>query len=292
MASIPCIWMWNGGCDRSDRNTESPSGTSEVKAVYSTLSETSTGTAFDIEGIARVVRETKAILDCDATSAIGATPLLMDEWGVDVVVSAGHKALMIPPGLAFISLSERAWNLAEQSTCPRYYFDLKAYRSNLAKQTTPYTPGVNLIMGLRESLKAFRTEGYTRVMKRHQILGKAGRAAAQALSLEIFPKRPFDGLTAMKVPAGVDGTAIVKKLRNDYGITIAGGQSQLKGRIFRISHMGYADRMDVPFAFAALEMTLKELGHPVELGKGVGAAQQVIVDEWESQFNVSARANV
>lgn len=261
----------------------------EAKAVYSTHSETSTGVVFDIEGIARVVRDTNAILVCDATSGIGASPIYTDEWGVDVLVSAGHKALMIPPGLAFISLSERAWDAVNQAKCPRYYFDLKAYKKNLGKQTTPYTPAVNLVMGVREALKAFREEGYERVMRRHQILGKACRAGIEALGLELYAKAPFDGLTAINVPAGVDGGAIVKTLRGEYGITIAGGQGELKGKIFRISHMGYSDKMDVPFALAATEMVLTELGGKIALGKGVAAAQKVILEEWNTQFDAVDR---
>lgn len=252
----------------------------KAKAVYSTSSETSSGCEFDIEGYAKVVGKTNAVLVCDATSAIGATPLHMDEWGVDVLVSAGHKALMLPPGLAFIALSDKAWKLTESSTCPKFYLDLKAYKKNFEKQTTPYTPGVNLIVGLRESLKAFRNEGYNSVMKRHEILGHAARTGVKALGLELFSKRPFNGLTAIKVPDGIDGGAVGKKFRVDYGMTIAGGQSHLKGKIFRISHMGYSDKMDVPFALSVTEMVLKELGHPIELGKGVAAAQQVILDQW------------
>ncbi|MBI1390723.1 MAG: aminotransferase class V-fold PLP-dependent enzyme [bacterium] len=277
-----CIDVEWGQVASPEQLAETLKANPKVKAVYSTLSETSTGVCFDIEGYAKVVRDTSAVLVCDATSGIGATPLLTDEWGVDVVVSAGHKALMIPPGLAFISVSDKAWKLAESSTCPKYYLNLKAYKKNYEKQTTPYTPAVNLVMGVRESLKAFRAEGYDRVMKRHQILGKAGRAAAAALGLEVFPKRPFDGLTALKVPEGIDGGAVTKKFRVDYGMTIAGGQDHLKGKIFRISHMGYSDKMDVPFAMSVTEMVLKELGYSLELGKGVAAAQQVILDEWKT----------
>lgn len=254
----------------------------EAKAVYSTLSETSAGMVFDIEGYAKVVRETDAVLVCDATSGIGATPLYTDDWGVDVVVSAGHKALMIPPGLAFISLSEKAWKLVDRAKCPRFYLDLKAYKKNQEKETTPYTPGVNLIMGVREALKAFQAEGYENVMNRHAVLGKAARAGAQALGLELFAEKPFNGLTAIKVPEGIDGGAITKNFRVNYGMTIAGGQAHLKGKIFRISHMGYADKLDAPFALTVTEMVLKELGHPIELGKGVAAAQEIILNEWPS----------
>ena len=252
----------------------------ETKAVYTTLCETSTGVLTDAKAIAEIVGTTDAVMVIDATSSLGATPLLTDEWGIDVVVGGGHKALTIPPGLAFITLSEKAWKLTETSKCPRYYTDLAKYKKNLSDKTTPYTPGVNLVMGLRESLQAFRAEGYARVMRRHEILGEAMRAGVNAIGLEIFPKVPFNGLTAIKAPEGVSGGDIVKVLRTKFGITIAGGQAQLKGKIFRFAHMGYADRMDVPFMLAATEMVLSDLHHPVAPGKGVGAAIEILNREW------------
>ncbi|HPA45113.1 MAG TPA: alanine--glyoxylate aminotransferase family protein [bacterium] len=260
----------------------------DVKAVYTTLSETSTGIVTDARAVAEVIGKTDAVMVIDATSSLGATPLLTDQWGVDVVVGGGHKALTIPPGLAFISLSEKAWKLAANSKCPKYYLDLKKYRSSLAKQTTPFTPGVNLIMGLRESLKAFREEGYNRTMRRHEILGEAMRAGVKAMGLEIYPKAPFNGLTAILAPDGMDAGEIVKTLRNKYGITIAGGQDSLKGKIFRFAHMGYADRMDVPFMLAATEMVLADLGRPVaEAGKGVGAAMEILNREWPKLASIT-----
>jgi len=252
----------------------------ETKAVYTTLSETSTGIVTDAKSIAEIVGKTDAVMVIDATSSLGATPLLTDEWGVDVVVGGGHKALTIPPGLAFICLSDKAWKLNENSTCPRYYLDLRKYKKSLADQTTPYTPGVNLVMGLRESLKAFREEGYNRAMRRHEILGEAMRAGVKAMGLEMYAKVPYNGLTAIKAPDGVDGGAIVKTLRNKFGITIAGGQAQLKGKIFRFSHMGYADRMDVPYMLTATGMVLADLGCNVPTGKGVDAAVEILNREW------------
>lgn len=252
----------------------------ETKAVYTTLCETSTGALTDAKTIAEIIAKTDAVMVIDATSSLGATPLLTDQWGVDVVVGGGHKALTIPPGLAFITLSEKAWKLSETSTCPKYYLDISEYKKSLSQQTTPYTPGVNLVMGLRESLQAFRAEGYARVMRRHEILGEAMRTGVKAIGLEIFPKRPFNGLTAIKAPEGVNGGEIVKTLRTKFGITIAGGQAQLKGKIFRFAHMGYADRMDVPFMLAAIEMVLSDLGRPVPAGKGVGAAIEILNREW------------
>ncbi|MFH1740588.1 MAG: alanine--glyoxylate aminotransferase family protein [bacterium] len=251
-----------------------------TKAVYTTLCETSTGVLTDAKAIAEIVGKTDALMIIDATSSLGATPLLTDEWGMDVVVGGGHKAMTIPPGLAFITLSEKAWKMNESSTCPRYYLDLRKYKKSLAGQTTPFTPGVNLVMGLRESLAAFRTEGYARVMRRHEILGEAMRAGVKAMGLELFPKVPFNGLTAIKGPEGMDAGDIVKTLRNKFGITIAGGQDHLKGKIFRFAHMGYADRMDVPFMLAATEMVLADLQRPVPPGKGVGAAIEILNREW------------
>lgn len=247
-----------------------------VKAVYTTHCETSTGVVVDMERIGEVVARYPAVLVVDAISGLGAEELRPDEWGLDVVVAGSQKGLMIPPGLGFISLSEKAWDLVKRSNLPKYYFSLEAAKRSWQKCDTPYTPAVSLVMALRKSLDMIRREGLPNILTRHRLLADATRKAILALGLELFAKRPANNCTAVKVPDGVDGEAIPKKFRDEYGITIAGGQAAMKGKIFRIAHLGYADRFDVVMVISALEMILRDLGYPVDLGKGVGAAEEVL----------------
>ncbi|MCP4481733.1 MAG: alanine--glyoxylate aminotransferase family protein [bacterium] len=248
-----------------------------VTAVFGTLTETSTGVVNDIQAMVEIAHEYGAILVMDAISGIGGQEFLMDEWGVDVVVAGSQKGLMIPPGLAFISLNERAWELAAQSDLPKFYFDLKKYRSKVAAGQTPFTPPVSLIAGLDESLKMITQEGIQNVWQRHQKMAVATRAAVQALGLELFSSQPCDVVTAIKVPLGIDGGKIVKILREKYGVSIAGGQLSMKGKIFRIAHMGYMERFDLIIGITAIEMVLKELGVDIELGKGVSVAEKHVL---------------
>ncbi|MDK2886197.1 MAG: serine---pyruvate transaminase [Thermosipho sp. (in: thermotogales)] len=249
----------------------------DAKAVFTTYSETSTGTVIDLEGIAKVTRDTNVVLVTDAVSALLAEPLKMDEWGIDVVVSGSQKGVMLPPGLAFIALNEKAWKLVENSNNSRYYFNLKAY--NKKYPDNPWTPGVNLIYMLRKAINMIKEEGIENVWKRHKILADATRAAVQAMGLELFSKRPGNVATAVKVPEGVDGNKLTKIMRDKYGVTIAGGQEHLKGKIFRISTLGYLSMFDTIVGISALEFTLNELGYKVEFGTGVKAAQEVLFKE-------------
>ncbi len=252
----------------------------EVKALYVPASETSTGVRHDVEALAQIVRPTDAILVVDAITAIGVFDMPTDAWGLDIVISGSQKALMLPPGLGFCCVAtKKAWKLVEQSTLPSYYFDFKKEYENLRKNSSSYTPAVSLVVGLRDVLRLIRAEGLERVFARHDRLARATRSAMQAIGLELFAKEsPSNALTAVKVPEGIDGTAIPKMLREDYGITIAGGQSQLKGKIFRIAHLGYAFDWDIVTAVAATEMVLKRLGYDVELGAGVRAAQHILLE--------------
>ncbi|ACB09773.1 serine-pyruvate aminotransferase [Thermotoga sp. RQ2] len=250
----------------------------DAKVVFTTYSETSTGTVIDLEGIARVTKEKDVVLVTDAVSALGAEPLKMDEWGVDVVVTGSQKGLMLPPGLALISLNDKAWGLVEKSRSPRYYFDLRAYRKSYPDN--PYTPAVNMIYMLRKALQMIKEEGIENVWERHRILGDATRAAVKALGLELLSKRPGNVVTAVKVPESIDGKQIPKIMRDKYGVTIAGGQAKLKGKIFRIAHLGYMSPFDTITAISALEFTLKELGYEFELGVGVKAAEAVFAKEF------------
>ncbi|HAV43335.1 TPA: aminotransferase [bacterium] len=255
---------------------ETLKGDTSIKAVYTTHCETSTGVVTDIEGIAEVVRDHSAVLVVDAISGLGAEPLKTDEWGIDVVVAGSQKGLMIPPGLSFISLSEKAWELVKMSDLPKYYLSLMALKESWSKIDTPYTPAVSLIMALQKSLEMIKKEGLENVLSRHARLAQATREGILALDLELFAKRPANNCTAVKVPEGIDGKVIPKRFRDEYGITIAGGQGSMKGKIFRIAHLGYADTFDVVVAISALEMILLDLGCPIELGKGVGAAERVL----------------
>jgi len=249
----------------------------DAKAVFTTYSETSTGTVIDLEGIAKITRDTDIVLVTDAVSALLAEPLKMDEWGIDVVVSGSQKGVMLPPGLAFIALNEKAWKLVENSNNSKYYFDLKQY--NKKYPDNPWTPGVNLIYMLRKAINMIKEEGIENVWERHKVLADATRAAVKAMGLELFSKRPGNVATAVKVPEGVDGNKLTKIMRDKYGVTIAGGQAHLKGKIFRISTLGYLSIFDTIVGISALEFTLNELGYKVEFGTGVKAAQEVFFKE-------------
>lgn len=250
-----------------------------IKGVFVQASETSTGVYHNIEALAKIVRKYEnTILIVDAISAIVAHDLRMDEWGIDVMIGGSQKGVMLPPGLAFVGISEKAWKFSEKSKCPRFYFNFKKERENLAKNQTNFTSPVTLIIGLNESIKLLRKEGLENVFKRHERLANATRAAVKALGLELYPKEsPSNSVTAVCAPAGIDGQAIYKNLREKYGITAAGGQDHVKGKIFRIAHLGYADTFDVIIAIAGLEMVLKGMGHPVKLGAGVAAAEELLM---------------
>ncbi len=250
----------------------------KIKAVYVTLCETSTGVTTDIQTIAKFTRNTQAVLVVDAISALGAVPLKTDEWGIDVVVSGSQKGLMIPPGLAFVSLSRKALGLVEKSTLPKYYFNFKAYKKSIDKNDTPYTPAVNLVIGLNEALKIIKKDGLENVIARHKKHAQAVRAAMKALGLELFaPDACSDAVTSVKVPEGVDGVKLVKTMRDAHGVAIAGGQAQLKGKIFRIATMGYITAADLKVCTQTLETVLAELGYKFEKGVGVKALQQALI---------------
>ena len=250
---------------------------SKVKAIYVTLCETSTGTATDIQKIAAITKDTQAVLVVDAISAFGAVPLKTDEWGIDVVVSGSQKGLMIPPGLAFVSLSEKAWKFVEASKLPKYYFNFKVYKKSIEKNDTPYTPAVNLIIGLNEALKIIEKDGLANVIARHKKHAQAVRAACKALGLELFaPDAYSDAVTSVKVPEGIDGTKLVKTMRDKYGVAIAGGQAQLKGKIFRIATMGYITAADLKIGIETLETVLAESGYKFEKGIGVKALEKAL----------------
>jgi serine---pyruvate transaminase len=250
--------------------------------VYTTLSETSTGVVNDVQALAEVAHAAGAIIVVDAVSGLGAVPCPQDEWDVDVIAAGSQKALMCPPGLGFASPNARALELAAASPGGRFYFDwqktLKGQRKD--PPDSPFTPPVSIFVALDVALGLIEKEGLENVFERHRLLGRAARAAVKALDLELFGPEDEGAnvVTAIKVPEDVDGAKVPKTMRDKYGVTIAGGQNQLKGKIVRIAHTGYFGAFDILTTIAALEMTLSELGHSLDLGAGVGAAQGVFLE--------------
>ena len=243
-----------------------------AKAVYVQANESSTGVYHPIKELAQVTAKTPAILVVDAISALGAMPLPMDEWGIDVLVSAGHKALGLPPGIAFLAAGDKAWKLNETADLPRFYFDAKRERDNQRKNQTAWTPAIALVEGLDESLKMYREEGLENVFERHARMARAARAGMQALGLKLFSKSPSPAMTTVESP--VDSEKLVKHLFSQYGIKLVGGQDAAKGKIFRIAHLGYFDDFDMLVVIGAIERGLFDLGAKVELGAGLTAAQR------------------
>jgi aspartate aminotransferase-like enzyme len=251
----------------------------EARAVFVQASETSTCALHPVPALAEITRARETLLVVDGITAVGVLPLPMDQLGIDVLVTGSQKALMLPPGLAFVALSPRAWAAAERARLPRFYFDFVRERRGVAERSTAWTPAISLIQGLRVALRMLRTEGWANVYARHARLARATRAGAAALGLSLLaPDAPSPAATAICVPAGVDGGALVRYLRDRMQVTFAGGQDRLKGRIVRIAHLGWVGAFDVVVALGALEMALRHFGVAVELGRGVGAAEAVLAE--------------
>jgi aspartate aminotransferase-like enzyme len=249
----------------------------DVKAVYATLCETSTGVVTDIKSIGEIVSKTNAVLIVDVISGLGAVPFEADKWQVDMAVGGSQKGLMTPPGLSFISISPKAWKMVEMAKLPRFYFDLRKAKKSWDKSDTPFTPALTLYKALLKSLQRIKKEDLENVIKRHALLARATRTAIKALGLKLLaPDNPSDAVTAAYVPENIDGKKLVKIMAEEYGVRVAGGQEALKGKIFRMAHMGYAERFDVITGIAALEMTLKKLGYEFELGTGLKAAEEIL----------------
>jgi aspartate aminotransferase-like enzyme len=251
-----------------------------ARALLVTQSETSTGVLEDVEAYAALTRRTETLCVVDAVSSFGVVPCPMDAWGVDVVVAGSQKGLMCPPGLAFVALNERAWRAAERATCPRFYWDLPAERRWQARHQGQFTPAVSLLAGLDVAIGLLRAEGLSQVYRRHDRLARAARAGAEALGLALFARAtPSPAVTAIVAPPGVDGEAIVRAYGAEHNITIAGGQGEMRGRLFRLAHLGWIDEADLVVGLAALERVLLGLGVPVELGAAVAAAQRLFAKE-------------
>ncbi len=270
---------WGKAVSPSEIESKVKSQKSKVKAVFVTLCETSTAVTNDIKAIADVLRNTETVLVVDAISGLGVIDLKTDEWGVDVVVSGSQKGLMLPPGLGFISVSEKAWKLVNQAKSPRYYFDLRLAKKAWAQTDTPFTTSVSLVVALNAALKMLKSEGLEHVFKRCGKLAKGVRQAVQAMGLALYAQEDCssDAVTAVCVPAGIDGEKLVKTMRDTHGITIAGGQAELKGKVFRIASMGYLNEFDIILALACLEKVLFQMGYKFELGAGLKAAQEVFL---------------
>jgi len=246
----------------------------DAKAVYLQANESSTGVYHPVRELAQVTARTQAILVVDAISAMGAMPLPMDEWGIDVLIGAGHKALGLPPGIAFLAASDKAWKLNEAADLPRFYFDLKRERESQKKNQTAWTPAITLVAGLDESLQMFREEGLEAVFQRHERMARAARAGMQGLGLTLYSKSPSPAMTTVLAPEGIDSEKLTKHLFKQYGIKIVGGQDAAKGKIFRIAHLGYFDDFDMLVIIGAIERGLHDLGAKIQLGAGLTAAQQ------------------
>ena len=247
-----------------------------VKGVFVQASETSTGAAHDVRAMAAAVKKTDAILVVDAITGLGTMPLDIDGWGLDVVIGGSQKAFMIPPGLAFLSISPKAWKFAETSNLPHYYFNFKKEKKSGDAGESSWTPSTALILALAEALKYVKQIGMPKLIENAQLLAQATRAAVQRLGLELFaPGSPGSSVTAVKAPAGMDSSIIVKEFRNRFGAIIANGQGSMKGQIFRVAHLGYFDFADLFAVIAGLELILHANGFPVTYGTGVAAVQEI-----------------
>jgi aspartate aminotransferase-like enzyme len=253
---------------------------SGVKAVFATLSETSTGAVYDVRGFGEVVSKTDAILVVDGISGVGATACPMDEWNIDVLVSSSQKSFMIPPGLAYIAFSRKAWRHVETSRLPKFYFDAVKAKKNLEKQTTPWTPAISLVIQQKKSLDIIKEMGLEELYAHHRILAESTRAGIRALNLEILAQKPGNILTAVKTPPGLDGVKLVKVMQDKYRAYIAGAQDPNQGKFFRIAHLGYMGGFDVIIALSALELALADMGYHFEMGGSIKAAENIIKENW------------
>jgi len=253
----------------------------QIKAVIVTHSETSTGVLNDLETINRHVKaHGESLIIVDAVTSLGAVNLPIDEWGLDVVASGSQKGYMVPPGLGFVAVGERAWQAYESANLPRYYLDLGLYRKSLAKNSTPFTPPINLMYGLQTALQTMRREGLSSIFARHQRLTRAYRAAIKAMGLPLFaPDDAASTAVTAVAPTTVEADRVRSVMKKQFNISLAGGQNQLKGKIFRIGHLGFVEDRDLLTVVAALEATLRELGHEsMTPGAGLAAATRVLAE--------------
>ena len=252
----------------------------ETKAVLVQASETSTTVLHPVAELAKLTRDRDCLLIVDGITSVGVVDMPMDETGIDVLVTGSQKAMMLPPGLALVAMSAKAWRFQESAGLKRYYFDLAKERKNLEQDTSAYTPAISMIVGLNAVFELIEsTGGFEEAYRRHRILSQATRSGVEALGLSLLaPESPSPATTGVYLPAGVDGGKFVKYLRDTMGVTVAGGQGKLKGKIVRLAHIGYADTFDVVVGMSAMEMALAKFGQDVSFGRGTAAAQQVLME--------------
>ncbi len=271
------------------RVAEALAANPDARGVFIQASETSTGAAHDIRAMGEIIRKTAAIFVIDAITGLGTMPLDIDNWGLDVLIGGSQKAFMIPPGLGFISVSPKAWELSKTCDLPHFYFDLKKELKSAQNGESSWTPAVSLIISLAEALKYVKELGMNKLIENAQLLAKATRAAVTSMGLELFsPASPAASVTAVKAPAGMDSGVIVKGFRNEFGMIIANGQGSMKGQIFRIAHLGYFDFADLFAVISALELILNANGFAAPYGKGVAAAQTVYAETAFAKETVGA----
>lgn len=276
------LYPWSEVCT-PDKLNKAIADCPEAKVIFCQLSETSAGTVNPVKDLAAITRNTERILVVDGISGIGATPCPPEEWGVDVIISGSQKGFMMPPGLAFLTLNDKAWKKVETTARQTFYFDLIAAKKNHALNTTPWTPNVTLYQQLLVALKMITEEGMDRVFARCARQAEAIRTAVHAHGLTILSEK-YSGsvLTAVNMPEGVDSGKIVKFCRDKWGLYFAGGQDDYKGKILRIGHLGYTDDFEVIMCIVALEIALKLHGFDLELGKGVKAAEEMLVAKYQA----------
>jgi aspartate aminotransferase-like enzyme len=250
-----------------------------AKAILLTQSETSTGVIQPVEELSRVANEAGALVVADVVSSLGAVPFAFDDWGIDVAVGGSQKALSASPGIAFVAISERAWEAHESATLPRFYFDWTIYRrfAELPDPENPWTPAISVMQGLHAALELYFQDGVDAAHRRHELLSRAVKEGVKALGLDLFGEG-LDAnwtVTAISAPEGIDADLISDRIRSDFGCILAPGQGPLKGKVFRIGHFGYFSELDIIRGLAALEMTLERLGHPVKRGAAVASAEGV-----------------
>ncbi|MDP6612413.1 MAG: alanine--glyoxylate aminotransferase family protein [Candidatus Hydrothermarchaeota archaeon] len=250
---------------------------SSAKAITLTHNETSTGVVHNAKAVGKIAREYGLLYIMDGITSVGGDEVKADAWGVDICITGSQKCLAAPPGLAMMSVSDKAWGVIDEKGRSNYYLDMAAYRRALRKRTTPYTPSVSLIYGLRVALRKVVEEGLEARVKRHRALAKATREAFKAMNIELFPREAIasNTVTALKIPEGLTDDDIRGRMKREHGILIAGGQAQLKGKIFRIGHMGNVGYSEIIDALTSLESVLKKSGHYLEPGSGLKAAQKI-----------------
>lgn len=264
---------------KADGVAEMLDGNPDCDTVIVTHSETSTAAVSDVEAIAKLTRERDMLLIVDGITAVGAIPVKMDDWGIDILITGSQKALMLPPGLGFVGVNDRAWKRIDEGSTSSFYNNLKAYRKSMDNFDTPYTPNNVFVRGAQVVMHRLKEEGLESIWKRVAACAAATREGVKAMGLSIYAHDPVDSVTAINVPNGVDEAQLRKSMRNKWGVQIAGGQDDIKGKVIRIGHMGYVDRFDALSAVSALEFGLLEQGHSMETGAGVAAAQKVLVEK-------------